>query len=265
VSPPPPPIAVPIETTNHHAGYYERTAESYDKWHLQAGDEHFVALKYLSYLIGTLSARSVLDVGCGTGRALSCLSRTHPNLQLAGVEPEESLRRIAVSKGIPECSIQAGNGIDLPFSDQAFDVVCEYGVLHHVRPCDTSRVTSEMLRTARKAVVFSDENRFAYGSLPERIFKLALWHSGLFPAFYWLKTGGKGYRYSEQDGIAYSYSVFDALPQVSEWADRVIMIPLDRNAINPAFRVSKSNIFQPLLTSFHLMLIGVRDIDALLE
>ena len=31
------------------------------------------------------------------------------------------------------------------------------------------RVVSEMLRVARKAVVLSDENRFAYGSFPGRV------------------------------------------------------------------------------------------------
>jgi hypothetical protein len=118
-----------------------------------------------------------------------------------------------------------------------------------------------MLRVARKAVVLSDENRFAYGSFPERLAKLALCKTGLFPAFYWLKTGGKGYRYSEGDGIAYSYSVFDALPQFSKWADRTIMIPLDRNALKPTYENKVSTLFQPILTSFHLMLMAVRDIS----
>ncbi|HEY7337645.1 MAG TPA: class I SAM-dependent methyltransferase [Bryobacteraceae bacterium] len=245
-------------------GYYQRTAGSYDEWHVQTGDEHFVALKYVSSLMRELAARSVLDVGCGTGRVLSYLSSKDPSLELVGIEPEESLRRIAVERnGLPSSSIRTGNGARLPFPDQSFDVVCEFAVLHHVQPSQTRRVVGEMLRTARKAVVLSDENRFAYGSLSLRLLKLALWRLGLFPAFYWVKTGGKGYRYSEEDGVAYSFSVFDALPQISEWADRVIMVPLDRSKRDPVYQVPASSIFQPLLTSFHLMLIGVRDLEDL--
>jgi ubiquinone/menaquinone biosynthesis C-methylase UbiE len=251
-----------IISTASDGTYYERTANLYDEWHVHAGDEHFVALKYVSQLAKTVSASSLLDVGCGTGRALSYLSQKDPGLEVVGIEPEESLRRIAMERnGLRERSIRAGDGTQLPFPDQSFDVVCEFAVLHHVRPENTRRVVSEMLRTARKAVILSDENRFAYGSLAQRVLKLVLWHVGLFPAFYWLKTGGKGYRYSEKDGMAFSYSVFDALPQLAEWADRVIMIPLDRNATNPGYRVSACNLFQPLLTSFHLMLIGVRDLE----
>jgi ubiquinone/menaquinone biosynthesis C-methylase UbiE len=242
------------------SSYYHKTASAYDELHLHAGDEHFIALRYLSHLLPALSVRTVLDVGTGTGRAVKYLAERHPGMEIIGIEPEESLRRIAIQEhGLPEHMVRPGNALNIPFPDRSFDVVCEFGVLHHVR---TPRVViDEMLRTARKAIVLSDENRFAHGSMPMRLLKLALWHLKVFPLFYWLKTRGKSFRYSEGDGVAYSYSVFDALPQLSEWADRLIMIPLDRSATNPDYRIRSSSLFQPLLTSFRLMLIAVRDME----
>jgi ubiquinone/menaquinone biosynthesis C-methylase UbiE len=240
--------------------YYQKTAAQYDRWHVQEGDQHFVALNYLSHLMKAIGATSVLDVGTGTGRAIRYISERLPDVKIVGIEPDAALRKIAVNEHqLPESVVLPGDGSDIPFPDQSFDIVCEFAVLHHVKRPE--RVVSEMLRVARKAVVLSDENRFAYGSFPERLAKLALCKTGLFPAFYWLKTGGKGYRYSEGDGIAYSYSVFDALPQFSKWADRTIMIPLDRNALKPTYENKVSTLFQPILTSFHLMLMAVRDIS----
>jgi hypothetical protein len=51
--------------------------------------------------------------------------------------------------------------------------------------------------------------------------------------------------------MAYSYSVFDALEVLSEWSDRVIVIPTDE--------VKTKSLFHPLLTSFHVLLCAVRD------
>src|SRR5258708_36613267 len=41
----------------------------------------------------------VLDVGCGTGRALSQMaSRSRPNIQFIGVEPAENMRKCALRR-----------------------------------------------------------------------------------------------------------------------------------------------------------------------
>jgi ubiquinone/menaquinone biosynthesis C-methylase UbiE len=240
--------------------YYQKTAAQYDRWHVQAGDQHSVALNYLSHLLQAIGACSMLDVGTGTGRVIRYISECLPGMKVVGIEPAAELREIALKEhGLPKDSVLPGDGLDIPFPDQSFDVVCEFAVLHHVQKPE--KVVSEMLRVARKAVVLSDENRFAYGPFLERLAKVALCKIGLFPAFYWLKTRGKGYRYSEEDGVAYSYSVFDALPQFSRWADRTIMIPLDRTPLKLGYENNASTLFQPLLTSFHLMMMAVRDVS----
>jgi ubiquinone/menaquinone biosynthesis C-methylase UbiE len=130
--------------------YYQRTAASYDAMHVSAGDEHFVAAKYMSYLLDDLGITSLLDVGTGTGRAIKFLLLRHPNLLLAGIEPVQALIDEAVKGGVPAGVITSGRGEALPFDDGAFDAVCEFGALHHVSK--PNEVIGEMLGVARNSV-----------------------------------------------------------------------------------------------------------------
>ena len=230
--------------------YYERTAHAYDAEHVREGDEHYVALKHMSGFFDVLGVSSVLDVGCGTGRGMRYFLQKKPGVRVHGVEPVAALIEQAVNaNAIPADSITEGSGEALPFADQSFDVAFECGVLHHVK--EPERVVREMMRVSRKAVFLSDENRFAHGSVFSRWAKLLLWKAGVFRGAYRLKTLGKGYRFSEGDGLAYSYSVFDACGALSKWADRVILVPTDE--------VEATSVFHPLLTSFHVLLCAVRD------
>src|SRR5262249_33387273 len=146
----------------------------------------------------------------------------------------------------------------LPFPDHGIDAAFACGILHHAR--NPQKIVREMLRVSRKAVFLSDENRFAHGSTFACWAKLALCKLGLFHAAYRIKTFGKGYRFSQGDGIAYSYSVYDSIDELSRWADRVILIPTDVTG-SSASLVSRrrGSSFHPLLTSFHLLLCAVRD------
>lgn len=232
--------------------YYERTAHLYHAEHVREGDEHYVALKHISGFFDVLGISSVLDVGCGTGRGMQYFLRNRPGVAVRGVEPIAALMEQAVNvNAIPAGLIQQGSGESLPFADRTFDAAFECGVLHHVK--DPNRIVREMMRVSRKAVFLSDENRFAHGSLFARWAKLLLCKAGVFRGAYRLKTLGKGYRFSEGDGLAYSYSVFDSCAVLSEWADRVILIPTDD--------VKATSVFHPLLTSFHVLLCAVRDGD----
>jgi ubiquinone/menaquinone biosynthesis C-methylase UbiE len=230
--------------------YYERTAHRYDADHVRDGDEHHVALEHMSGLVDYLGISSILDVGCGTGRGLKYFLRSKRGIIVHGVEPVGVLIERAVnSNSIPADSITEGFGEALPFADESFDAVFECGLLHHV--AEPERIVREMMRVSRKAVFLSDENRFAHGNVLSRWAKLALWKTGLFKLAYRLKTWGKGYRFSEGDGPAYSYSAFDSIEMLSEWANRVFVVPTDD--------IEESGLFHPLMTSFHVLLCAIRD------
>lgn len=187
--------------------YYKITAEQYGALHMQPDDEHYFALSWLASIIEHFGYRSLLDVGSGTGRAISYFSDRLPGLEVLGIEPSAELRDIGYRRGIAREVLVEGNALDLQYPDGAFDVVCEFGVLHHIR--NPGRAVSEMLRVARKAVFVSDDNHYGSGSPAMRMVKQALAAVGMWGPAYRLKTGGKGFRVTESDGLAYPYSVFD--------------------------------------------------------
>jgi len=194
--------------------YYSDTANSYDNLHLSAtiDTEHDFALSFLSGIIKHLSIESILDVGAGTGRALTYIKMNHPNVKVTGIEPVAQLREIGHKKGIEESELIDGNANFINFQDKEFDLVCEFGVLHHVeRP---NIVINEMLRVSKKAIFLSDSNNFGKGHVWERFLKQGLRFLGLWKSIIFLRTFGKGYFFSDEDGLFYSYSVFNNYKQI---------------------------------------------------
>jgi SAM-dependent methyltransferase len=193
--------------------YYQSTAADYDAMHL--GDqEHELALAFMISMIRHFGFRSVLDVGTGTGRAIMALRRSFPELKVVGIEPSRELRERGHAKGAPVDQLIDGDVQALAFADGAFDLVSAFGVLHHV-PKPRKAVT-EMLRVARRGIFISDANNFGQGSLPARMIKRGLNSIGLWPLANFIKTKGRGYTLSDEDGLAYSYSVFDDYRQIAK-------------------------------------------------
>ena len=196
--------------------YYANTASHYDDMHNEP--EHLLALHLLTAFIELHNIRSILDVGAGTGRAMGWLKQRFPDLVVKGVEPVEQLRKQAYAKGISPTDLVAGDGYALPFKPESFDLVCEFAVLHHVE--QPNRVVAEMSRVASRMVCISDCNFMGQGSNWLRLLKCLIYVAGLWPLANWIKTRGKGYTYSEGDGIAYSYSVFQSLRVLRQhWKD----------------------------------------------
>ncbi len=226
--------------------YYAATADQYDNAHIKDNDAHFIALEYMSGLLAGLKAKSILDVGSGTGRAVTFLKQRHPDMLVVGVEPVLALAaRSDFSSG---AQYVCGTGKHLPFPDDSFDVVCATALLHHLQV--PTVVLGEMMRVSRQAVMISDANRFGQGSMLARMTKLALWWCGADSLYTFIRTRGRGYLYSEGDGIFYSYSIFDSAPALDAWADRTFVIPT-ANGVRKGYR--------PTLSTPHGLLVAVRE------
>jgi ubiquinone/menaquinone biosynthesis C-methylase UbiE len=192
--------------------YYADTANRYDSMHVHQDDEHSFALRFMISFMQQLGIESVLDIGSGTGRGLLTLNRAMPDITAIGVEPSAELRQVGYSNGISETQLIDGDAMDLAFDDNSFDLVCEFGALHHIPA--PSKAVGEMLRVSRKAIFISDSNNFGQGSKLARLFKQALNSARLWPLADLIKTRGKHYTISEGDGLAYSYSVFNDYRQI---------------------------------------------------
>ena len=230
--------------------YYTDTAERYEQMHeLEPGSDSS-DLDFISSLLRMLQARTLLDVGTASGRTLRNLKSAIPELRICGLEPVGALLDEAVARGSSTSgALIQGKGQALPFADKSFDAVCEFAILHHVP--DPAAVVGEMLRVAKKAVILSDCNRFGQGPPLLRLAKLGLYKARLWDAFNYLRTSGKGYRITEGDGVAYSYSVYDSFDQIARWAQRIILVAGDKT--KPASWV------HPLLTSGSVILCATRE------
>jgi len=203
----------PVPAALRQELYYEQTARDYDRAHVEGDEEHDLALALLAGVALKIGARSILDVGAGTGRAIEQLRAYLPGVRIVGIEPVAALRDIAAAKGIGPDALISGTGEALPFEDASFDLVIETAVLHHVaRP---SLVVGEMLRVARSGVMISDANKFGQGGRIARVIKCIVDRLGLWEVMVWVQTRGRMWKWSEGDGLFYSYSVFDSLPQVA--------------------------------------------------
>jgi SAM-dependent methyltransferase len=196
--------------------YYAKTAQDYDGMHVSgfADTEHNFALAFLSSMIDYFGIKSVLDVGAGTGRAIAFLQGKHPELIIKGIEPVKELREVGYSKGISDTILISGDGNKLDFIDASFDLVCAFGVLHHVPT--PGMFIGEMTRVAKKAIFISDGNNFGQGNTVSRFIKQTINFFGLWKTYDLLRTRGKGYQISEGDGLFYSYSIFNNYKQIEK-------------------------------------------------
>jgi ubiquinone/menaquinone biosynthesis C-methylase UbiE len=224
--------------------YYAETADRYDCMHVHAGDEHYFALGVMLAAVDFYAIESVLDIGSGTGRAIEHMKRHRPALRVKGVEPVQELRDIGYRNGISREDLVAGDALALPFEDGAFDLVCEFAVLHHIQT--PARAVLEMLRVAKKAVFIADSNNFGQGGVFARTVKQTFHALGLWPLVDFIKTRGRGYTISEGDGLAYSYSVFNDYAQVRSQCRTVHLVNLLDAGVNP-YR-----------TASHVAMIGIK-------
>jgi ubiquinone/menaquinone biosynthesis C-methylase UbiE len=202
--------------------YYADTANRYDDMHVRDDDEHSFALRFMVSAVQPLGIRSILDVGCGTGRGLISIKKALPGVSATGIEPSPELRMVGYSKGLSEAELIDGDAMNLAFDDGAFDLVCEFGALHHIP--DPHKAVAEMLRLSRKAIFISDDNNFGQGSTFSRTLKQLINAAGLWPVADLIKTRGKRYTISEGDGLAYSYSVFNDYRQIANSCESVHLL-----------------------------------------
>ena len=187
--------------------YYSKTASVYDDAQIIPGDEHRVALTYLDGICLNEEPANLLDVGCGTGRALVHLSQRFPQIDLYGLDPSASMLDVCHRKGIARDHLFEGDACNLPFVDGSFDFVTAFGVLHHIK--NPELAVQEMCRVARNSVFVSDHNVYGWGNASSVMIKNTIRRLGLWKVFVAVHTRGKGFYNTDYDGIFYPFSLLD--------------------------------------------------------
>jgi SAM-dependent methyltransferase len=131
------------------------TVAGYEAWYETIGRR---ADRLETALLGCLQAdfpqaRSVLEVGCGTGHFTRWFDEQ--GLQTAGLDLSPAMLAEAVRLDSPPC-IQ-GDGLTLPFGTGAFDLVALITTLEFV--ADPAQALVEAMRVARSGLILGVLNR----------------------------------------------------------------------------------------------------------
>ena len=134
--------------------YYDRRAPEYDDWY--EGTGRFAArerpawremVDELARTLAALPPARTLDVACGTGYA----TRWLPG-ELTGLD--QSARMLAIaSERLPHARFVQGDGLELPFADNAFERVTAMHFYGHLESGDRERFLAEARRVAPELVV----------------------------------------------------------------------------------------------------------------
>ena len=108
--------------------------------------------------LGVTSARTVIDIGCGTGALCSVFSDMGHTV--TGVDPAAKMLAVARQKNTERVRlIQADALKGLPFADKSFDLAIASYVAHGLTRENRQRLYAEMSRLAREWVIIHDYNR----------------------------------------------------------------------------------------------------------
>lgn len=145
----------------------QETSELYETWYQspygRAVDQSIESL--LHSQIRPKSGDRVLDVGCGTGHHILNLSRL--GLDASGVDASPYIIRRARERLGPRVELQVGYAEDLPFDDNAFDVVVLINTLEFLdNPLAALR---EAGRVAHRKVFVGVLNSLSWVGLIKRI------------------------------------------------------------------------------------------------
>lgn len=91
-------------------------------------------------------ARTMLEVGCGTGHVLRALADAHPELRLTGAEVSADGLRLT-AQAAPEAELVCADTRHLPYHEE-FDVVGAFDVLEHIR--DHEQALRAIARATRR-------------------------------------------------------------------------------------------------------------------
>lgn len=92
---------------------------------------------------------SLLDFGCGDGNSCVYFSKHFSNIEINGIDVSEDSIKIAQERQIANASFKAFDGGNIPYEDNAFDIVFTSMVFHHIAHNLHDNILSEIRRVLK--------------------------------------------------------------------------------------------------------------------
>ena len=169
-------------------------AAKYDEWFMKNENLFISELKLFKKVLGDISGKKLLSVGCGSGLFESYID----NSNIEGIEPSEDMGQIAIKRGVNVIKFGLIEDVELP--DEEYDIIYFNGSSSYME--DLSPVYEKCLRALKKdgKLILLDvpkesafgfmyllgkslntyDHEFLEGAMPELPYPLALAASGVW-------------------------------------------------------------------------------------
>lgn len=151
-----------------------------------------------------LKPKTCLDVGCGTGALVAQLRAF--GIDAWGVEISEDALNLADESVKPY--VKKGDIVDIPFEDNAFDVVLTFDVLEHMERGKISQAINETIRVSRKYImhkIYTKENLWI-----RWLYSKDYSHLSIFTSKFWKR------KFLEHPGVTLQRNSLFRLPSFME-------------------------------------------------
>lgn len=132
--------------------YFDKIAVNY----FDTYDGKYCKLMYEGVMakIRTLSFKSILDVGCGTGVILSMVLDEYKDIRACGIDLSEKMLEKATEILSHRVQLITGDSAYLPWKDNFFDlVVCNSSFHHYPEPVKSLKEMHRVLRLNGKIII----------------------------------------------------------------------------------------------------------------
>ena len=173
---------------------FDGYAAKYDEWFMKNENLFISELKLFKKVLGDISGKKLLSVGCGSGLFESYID----NSNIEGIEPSEDMGQIAIKRGVNVIKFGLIEDVELP--DEEYDIIYFNGSSSYME--DLSPVYEKCLRALKKdgKLILLDvpkesafgfmyllgkslntyDHEFLEGAMPELPYPLALAASGVW-------------------------------------------------------------------------------------
>ena len=101
----------------------------------------------------------ILDVGCGSGEFTRYIAEAHPDAVFVGVDREPQLIEYARNQNSSNISYEIADALQLPFSDNSFDLVVSHTFFTSVsEPATAMKEMQRVCKTNRKIISITPDS-----------------------------------------------------------------------------------------------------------